>query len=121
MPREQITLATKPRKECHRRRSVEPGNVRAASKTAVRSTGPGVMRTVKRQVHFERQLEVDRTCQERQNAQREAHQKAQQIEVRPADKTPRNAAPRCADWNSRRGPEGQLFSELVFRELAGGG
>src|SRR5579864_157320 len=104
MPGKQIACASKPRQECHRRRSVEPGNMRAASKTAVGSACSGVMRAVERQVHFERQVEVDRTRKERKNAQREADQETEQIEVRPGHKTPRNAAPRCVDWNSRRGP-----------------
>src|SRR5580704_18759775 len=104
MPREQIACASKPRQECHRRRSVEPGNMRATTKPPVGCGRSSVMRAMEGQVHFERQVEVHRACQERKNAQREAHQETEQIEVRPGHKTLPNAAPRCADWNSRRDP-----------------
>src|SRR6266852_5765205 len=54
MPGEEIASSTEPRQESHRRRSVEPGNVRAASEPAVRGFSPGVMRVMKWQVHVER-------------------------------------------------------------------
>ena len=102
MPREQITCPSKPREERHCRGSVEPGNVGAASSPTVGSAGSAVMRSMERQVNFERQMNVDRARQERNNTEGEAHQEAQQIEVRPRHSAPRNAAPRCVDWNPRR-------------------
>ena len=62
----------------------------------------GMMRTVKRQVDMERQMDVDRASEKRKDAEREANQEAQQIVVRPRHSAPRNAAPRCVDWNPRR-------------------
>src|SRR6267378_2571231 len=47
------------------------------------------MRAMKGQVHFEWQMEVDRTGQERKYAEREAHQETQKIKIRPGHTTPR--------------------------------
>jgi hypothetical protein len=47
-------------------------------------------------------MDVDRASEKRKDAEREANQEAQQIVVRPRHSAPRNAAPRCVDWNPRR-------------------
>src|SRR5580704_4997619 len=117
--RQDVADAPEPSQKRHERRGVEPGDMaagfdggalqaRTMSVTASREA-PRVMRAMKGQMDVEWQMEVDHSRQERKNAQREAHQEAKQIEVRPGHKTPRNAAPRCADWNSRRGPFGSVI------------
>ncbi len=58
------------------------------------------MRAMKGQVHFEWEMEVDRTSQERKYTERETHQETQKIKVRPGHTTPRaqhltNATCRC--------------------------
>src|SRR5437016_6802488 len=87
--REQIARSAEPRQKSHCRRSVEPGNVRAAPRPAVGGAPSRLMRAMEWQVHLERQMDVDRAGQKRKNAQREAHQEAEEIKVRPGHGTPR--------------------------------
>src|SRR6202040_3237231 len=47
------------------------------------------MRAMKGQVHFEWQMEVDRTGQERKHTERETNQETQKIKIRPGHTTPR--------------------------------
>src|SRR5580693_1532396 len=63
--------------------------MRAAFQPAVRGTGSPVMRTMKGQVHFEWQMEVDRAGQEGKYTEGEAHQETQKIKIRPGHGTPR--------------------------------
>src|SRR5258708_20338598 len=89
MPQKQLPLSTNPPKKSQCRRSVEPGNVRAASEPAVGSAGSPVMRAMKWQVPLERQMEVHRAGQKRKNAQRKAYKEAEKIKIRPGHGTPR--------------------------------
>src|SRR5208282_675984 len=72
-------------------------------------------RSMERQVDMERQMNVDGARQERKNAEREAHQETEEIEVIPGHKTPRDAAPRCVDWNSGREPDGSVIQGTCRR------
>src|SRR4029077_15485680 len=74
-----------------------------------------MVRDVKRQVQAKWQVDVDCARKKRQHAERESHNKTEQIEIRPGHKTPRNAAPRCADWNSRRRPFGSVIQRNGLR------
>ena len=89
MPRQQVARSAEPRQVSHCRRSVEPGNVRAAPEAAMRGAGSPVMRAMKWEVPLEGQMEVDRAGQKRKNAQREAHQETEKIKIRPGHKSPR--------------------------------
>src|SRR5260370_34475985 len=88
MPREQIARSTEPRQESHRRRSVEPGNVRAASEHTVGGASSRVVRAMERQVDLEWSMEVDRARQKRKNAQQEAQEEAEKKKIRPSHGTP---------------------------------
>src|SRR5882724_1182307 len=98
MPRKQVACSTEPRQESHRRRSVEPGNVRAALESGMGGAGSSVMRAMKGQVPLEGQMEVDRAGQKRKHAQREAHKETEKIKIRPGHKSPRarNLLPQLA-------------------------
>src|SRR5713226_115240 len=89
MPSKQIARSAEPRQESHCRRSVEPGNVRAALESGMGRTGSAVMRAMKWQVPLERQMEVDRAGQKGKHTQREAHKETEKIEIRPGHKSPR--------------------------------
>src|SRR4029077_14286949 len=89
MPCEQVARSAEPRQESHCRRSVEPGNVRAAPESGMGRIGSAVMRAMKRQVPLARQMEVDRPGQKGKHTQREAHQETEKIKIRPGHKSPR--------------------------------
>jgi hypothetical protein len=44
---------------------------------------------MKRQVPFEREMDVSRTAKEREHAEREAHDETEKVEISPGHKTPR--------------------------------
>src|SRR6476646_11366615 len=102
--RQDVTRSSEPGEERQQRRHIEPGDMRCRSQTATTT----MVRDVKRQVQTKRQVDVDCARKKRKHAERESHNKTEQIEIRPGHKTPRNAAPRCADWNSRRRPFGSV-------------
>src|SRR5213082_1995143 len=94
-----------------------------------------VMHAMKWQVPFEWKMEVDRTGQKRKYAQREAHQEAEEIKIRPGHKSPRaqhilRATCRCgaragiretdlvANWAAHPGPA--PFNCEVKRQAADG-
>src|SRR5260370_36954294 len=84
MPREQIARSTEPRQESHRRRSVEPGNVRAASEHTVGGASSRVVRAMEWQGDLEREMGGDRGAQKRTNAQQEGHEDTEENKIRRA-------------------------------------
>src|SRR4029077_18036843 len=99
VPRQQITCSAKPRQERHGAGSVKPRNMcAAAQRTAQTSAGATVVPRVKGQVHLEGKMDVDRAREKRQHAEREAHDEAEEIKIRPGHTAPR-AHSRCASWN----------------------
>src|SRR5712664_815163 len=60
------------------------------------------MRAMNWQVPFEREMDVSRAAEEREHAEREAHDETEKIEISPGHRTPR--AHPCASWSSRRRP-----------------
>src|SRR5579863_5614960 len=68
-----------------------------AGRTASHKTA-ALVPAVKREVQAKRHINVRRSSQERQHAEREAHEKAEQIKIRPGHTAPR-AHSLCASWN----------------------
>ena len=89
-------------REKHQRgERVKPGDVSPTPHASAHSAA-NVMTARKGNVHFEGQVDVHGAGEKRNRHQGKAHQEAEEIEVRPSHKAPRNAAPRCVDWNPRR-------------------
>src|SRR5689334_15769851 len=94
--RQQIAGPTEPRKKCHDCGSVEPRDVRARRAAFLKATlgqTSAVMAEMKRQMPFDRQMDVDRTREERKHAEREAHEKTEEIKIRPGHNSPRTRRP----------------------------
>src|ERR1700674_4772127 len=94
MLRQQVAGPAKPSEKCQHAGRVEPGKMRAAFGNAAACS---VMPAMKRQVPFEREMQVHSAREKRQHAERKAHQETEEIEVRPSHTTPRGAAPRHSD------------------------
>src|SRR5260370_7378787 len=62
------------------------------------SASATVVPQVKGQVHLEGKMDVDRAREKRQHAEREAHDEAEEIKIRPGHTAPR-AHSLCASWN----------------------
>src|SRR5713101_5138775 len=62
------------------------------------SAGATVVPKVKGQVHLEGKMDVDRAREKRQHAEREAHDEAEEIKIRPGHTAPRTHS-LCASWN----------------------
>src|SRR5579864_848153 len=114
IPRQQVARPTEPGEKSHDRRGVEPGDLRAGASAFVEATfaeSTAVMAEMKRQVPFDRQINMDRAREKRNHAERKAHQKTEEIKIRPGHNSPRTRhspfwqplLPR-ASWNSRRRP-----------------
>src|SRR5690242_12926814 len=89
MLRQQVAGPAEPGEERQNARSVEPGKVRSAFCEAALGDAATVMPAMKRQMPFHREMQVHGAREERQHAEREAHQKTEEIEVRPSHTTPR--------------------------------
>src|SRR5690242_20697439 len=91
MSREQIAGPAKPREKCHDGGRVKPGDVRGAFEAAAHGTvaAAPVMTEMKRQVPFDRQMHVDGAREEGKHAQREAHEKTEEVKIRPGHNSPR--------------------------------
>src|SRR5258708_5072054 len=70
----------------------------ASHPTAHASANSAVVPQVKRQVHLEGKMDVDRAREKRQHAERETHDEAEEIKIRPGHTAPRAHSP-CASWN----------------------
>src|SRR5215472_7084548 len=91
MPRKQVAGPTKPREKGHNGGGVEPGDVRAALETSAHRTpvaAARVMAEVKWQMPFDRQMDMDGPGEKRNHAQREAHEKTEEIKIRPGHRAP---------------------------------
>src|SRR5690242_10763940 len=113
IPRQQVARPTEPGEKSHDRRGVEPGDLRAGASAFVEATfgeSAAVMAEMKRQVPFDRQMDVDRTREKRNHAEPKTQQKTDEIKIRPGHTSPRTrhlsrSFPlRCASWNSRSRP-----------------
>src|SRR5260370_14133634 len=62
------------------------------------SASATVVPQVKGQVHLEGKMDVDRAREKRQHAEREAHDEAEEIKIRPGHTAPRTHS-LCASWN----------------------
>src|SRR5690242_10570520 len=92
IPRQQVARPTEPGEKSHDRRGVEPGDLRAGASAFVEATfgeSAAVMAEMKRQVPFDRQMDVDRTREKRNHAERKTHQKTDEIKIRPGHNSPR--------------------------------
>src|SRR5260370_12683582 len=67
-------------------------------RVAQASGGATVVPQVKGQVHLEGKMDVDRAREKRQHAEREAHDEAEEIKIRPGHTAPRTHS-LCASWN----------------------
>src|SRR5690349_14084221 len=95
MSREQIAGSAEPREKCHDGGRVKPGDVRSAFETAAHGAmaAAPVMTEMKRQVPFDRQMDVDRAREEGKHAQREAHEKTEEVKIRQGHNPPRPRSP----------------------------
>src|SRR5712664_4521923 len=90
-----VANSAKPGQKGHDRHGVEPGEAAAPnmehSVTGHVTAGQpaGVVPPMKRQVPFEREMDVSRTAKERHYAEREAHDETQKIKISPGHRTPR--------------------------------
>src|SRR5271167_1010605 len=104
MPGQEVPRPAKPREKHQRGQCVKPREVPSAP----HSRASAVMPAGKGNVQLEGQMNVHGAGEKRHRHQSESYKEAEQIEVRPGHKTPRNAAPRRTDWNSRRDPYGSV-------------
>src|SRR5215467_9147734 len=90
MPREQVAGPTEPREKRHDGGGVEPRDVRAAFETSAHGTvaAAPVMAEMKWQMPFDRQMDVDCPGEKRNHAKREAHEKTEEIKIRPGHSSP---------------------------------
>src|SRR5882724_209416 len=91
---EDVANPTKPGQKGHDRHGVEPREAspdlrHSPPGQAAAGKPAGVLPSMKRQVPFEREMNVGRTAKERQHTEREAHDKTQKIKISPGHRTPR--------------------------------
>src|SRR6266403_5815876 len=91
---EDVANSAKPGQKGHDRHGVEPREAspdlrHSPPGQAAAGKPPGVVPPMKRQVPFEREMDVGRTAKERQHTEREAHDKTQKIKISPGHRTPR--------------------------------
>src|SRR5882762_7512675 len=86
----------------------------ATSERAARTCADSaVVPQVKGQVYLEGKMDVDRAREKRQHAERETHDEAEQVKIRPGHTAPRAHHP-CASWNPVRRP---LVNSVAFNSL----
>src|SRR5258708_658203 len=78
-----------PGKERHNRHGVDPGEAPAGMHRSAPRHSAGVMSEMKGPVETSRQMNVRCAAEKRQYAEKETHEEAEKIEIRPGHKPPR--------------------------------
>src|SRR6266850_3256779 len=94
---EDVANPTKPGQKGHDRHGVEPREAspdlrHSPPGQAAAGKPAGVVPPMKRQVPFEREMDVSRPAEEREHAEREAHDETEKIKISPGHRTPRARA-----------------------------